>query len=188
MKLIPFFTPIWTFELAIDFNVAVETCLDLKKQNESVHFSNRGGYQSSNFNFDHFSTNFPEIVQSMAGPLTEICDETKANFKFGNYWINVNEKHSYNILHDHPDSALSAVIYLKTNEKSGNIFFKNPTNQEFFPIDSTNGYFYGDYSFIPSPGTMLVFPSYLKHHVEQNLSDEDRISIAINFGNFQSYG
>ena len=36
-------------------------------------------------------------------------------------------------------------------------------------------------SFDPLEGHMLIFPSNLKHGVEMNQSDEDRISIAFNY-------
>ena len=33
----------------------------------------------------------------------------------------------------------------------------------------------------PAEGTALIFPAWLTHSVEQNMTDQDRVSIAYNF-------
>ena len=35
-------------------------------------------------------------------------------------------------------------------------------------------------NFIPSEGDLLIFPSYLHHSVEENMSEEERIVISFN--------
>ncbi len=37
---------------------------------------------------------------------------------------------------------------------------------------------------VPEAGTLVIFPSWLEHGVNQNLSDADRISIAFNINLF----
>ena len=39
---------------------------------------------------------------------------------------------------------------------------------------------YPAYFFPPIEGRVLVFPSYLSHQVQENKSDEDRISVSFN--------
>ena len=39
---------------------------------------------------------------------------------------------------------------------------------------------FGAYYMPPKEGTMLFFPAHLRHHVEPNKSDEDRISCSFN--------
>ena len=39
---------------------------------------------------------------------------------------------------------------------------------------------YTSFNIPPQEGVMLIFPSFLLHSVEENLSDEDRISVAFN--------
>ena len=36
------------------------------------------------------------------------------------------------------------------------------------------------HSFVPHEGRILIFPSSLEHHVEENKSNEDRISYSFN--------
>ena len=49
-------------------------------------------------------------------------------------------------------------------------------DQEF---KNKNKYFHC-YWFSPIEGRMLIFPSHLQHHVKENKSDEDRISVSFN--------
>ena len=42
-----------------------------------------------------------------------------------------------------------------------------------------NKYFHC-YWFPPIEGRMLIFPSHLQHHVKENKSDKDRISVSFN--------
>jgi uncharacterized protein (TIGR02466 family) len=83
--------------------------------------------------------------------------------------------------HTHPKSVLSLVLYLKTQENCGNIVFKNPTLAQHYPCNTALQEFWGEYWLPSKKGSMYIFPAYLPHYVEQNLSEEDRISIAINF-------
>ena len=39
-----------------------------------------------------------------------------------------------------------------------------------------------DWGIPPEENKILLFPSWLPHYVDDNLSDEDRISISFNFG------
>jgi hypothetical protein len=47
-------------------------------------------------------------------------------------------------------------------------------------IDQYNKFTSTDMSVVPSPGKLVLFPSWLVHYVENNLDDTDRISIAFN--------
>jgi uncharacterized protein (TIGR02466 family) len=42
-------------------------------------------------------------------------------------------------------------------------------------------------SFTPNEGDLLIFPSYLHHSVEENLSEEDRIVISFNIKILQGH-
>ena len=46
---------------------------------------------------------------------------------------------------------------------------------------------FGAYYMPPQEGTMLFFPAHLRHHVEPNKSDEDRISCSFNLDLVQDY-
>ncbi len=69
--------------------------------------------------------------------------------------------------HEEDDELLSAVYYVTVPENSGELLL------------------YADPATIrvtPEPGLLVLFPPSLEHEVEENRSDELRLSIAFNFG------
>ncbi len=83
------------------------------------------------------------------------------------FWFNVAAPGESTGLHDHAQSSvLSAVAYLRSNENSGNLYFRKDGRE--------------DLQIKPEPGKMIVFPPSLRHGVHPNLSNEKRISFAFN--------
>lgn len=102
-------------------------------------------------------------------------------------WINVNGKGHYNVQHNHPLSNFSGVFWVKSPEGSGDIKFRSPNTFSCYKEISfyTKAFkeqynAYTSFNIPPQEGVMLIFPSFLLHSVEENLSDEDRISVAFN--------
>jgi uncharacterized protein (TIGR02466 family) len=86
--------------------------------------------------------------------------------------------------HHHPDCMLVAVYYVQVPEKSGDILlhdprgsilWKDPQARTDIEWDSYRPY----HKITPVAGMLLLFPGYLIHSVESNLSEEMRLSIAI---------
>lgn len=169
-------------------NDLIDWIYNYKTGVESVHFSNRGGWQSPS----NFYVNNPTFDRFRDYIVNHALESTKfygCKFYLSNMWINVNGKENYNMLHDHPVSVLSGVIWIKTPENSGNLIFHNPhsfaQSQLIGNIDSevakkTNYYF--EFYFQPQEGCMAIFPSDLMHYVGNNQSDDERISISFNLG------
>ena len=87
--------------------------------------------------------------------------------------------------HLHRNCIFSGVVYLQVNDKSGNISFMRPRYQELCstfqpPIQQFTAY-NSDISLALTRGMIIIFPSQIQHRVEQNNSDEERISIAFNY-------
>jgi uncharacterized protein (TIGR02466 family) len=98
-------------------------------------------------------------------------------------WANVNCKYAYNDVHNHPNAMLSGVYYVKAQADCGELALLDPRKQanvmlpgfsERTPLNSPLQ------RFAPEVGRLVIFPSWLEHGVDQNLSDEDRISISFN--------
>ena len=176
-KVIPFATPIWKFHIENDFQKEIAFCYEFEKNFASDKKNNPGSYQSPDLNLMEC---FPSILDGLMFGIGAVANDIGASLALSNSWININRKNNFNMPHCHPNSAFSGVIYLKANPTCGKINFRNPTPAGAYPINDTiNGYF-GKWFFSPEPGDVLIFPSYLDHYVEPNLSDEDRISIAFN--------
>jgi len=98
-------------------------------------------------------------------------------------WINVNSTNGYNISHNHGGNFLSGVIYLQAKD-TGFIEFE-PLNY-IYKINHPLWYYNGSAKYYPNDGDIILFPSFLMHRVEPNLSSRDRINIAFNI-NFEEY-
>jgi uncharacterized protein (TIGR02466 family) len=100
-------------------------------------------------------------------------------------WAIVNGKFASNSVHNHPNSILSGVYYLKAPENCGGIYFSDPrpaSQMLIPPVTEFNLWTFPKVSYKPHEGTMLLFPSWLLHGVEMNMSEEIRISLSFNIG------
>lgn len=105
-------------------------------------------------------------------------------------WINFGETGDQQYEHDHiGGSDISGVYYIHVPPDSGDIKFKNPITQfryieghcvNAIPFWHRNSFTRPDTSYIPSDGELILFPSFLRHRVMPNRSEETRITLAFN--------
>ena len=157
-------------------NKIIRYCYEQQKNNEGVKISNNGGWQSLELDIDILEPIYNEVSEILSKYLT-------TRFFFGLPWININPPQTSNDRHTHPGSDLSAVLWIKTPENSGQIELTNPTYYESFNIiNSVAPEFKVSPSVAINPveGRIIIFPSHILHRVLVNQSEEDRISIAWN--------
>ena len=162
----------------------IDYAYNLKKKDEGVLISNRGGWQSKGFDIiNEDDTLQLFLINCLAG-----FPHIKKSIKLGGHaWININKPGNYNVKHVHPTNNLSGVLWIKCSENCGDIVFDSPHNFEsFLEIKSYTDDFKksnnidDSYHFYPTEGRMIIFPSYLMHQVKENKSNEDRISVSFN--------
>jgi len=200
-----FFTPIWIDHLNINCSDIANECLELKNNNYPNRiFTNRGGWQSRDLNVQDlksFGTIKSEIehrcdkmqdLKSFGTIKSEIehrCDKIAKEIEDGlrleldNIWININQRGDYNEKHVHPSSAFSGVIYIQTDENTGNIrFFDDLFLQKHYPLklSEKNNFFHHAIFYKPVNGMMMIFPSWTSHDVLPSDGDLTRISISFN--------
>ena len=90
-----------------------------------------------------------------------------------NKWGHIHEKNMSTKMHDHLDSHLSSVLYVKVPEGSGYLVFE-PQLHRKNPSAFVR-------TFPPKEGTYYIFPSFLRHYVTRHQSDHKRISLSFNF-------
>ena len=184
-----FTTPIYATKLNIDLDRLIQLADDEGyKEPIGRKVSNIGGYQTSNLDYNKYKFLFDEIFPHTEQYLKIFNYKSHVTLHLENFWINVNRYRDFNILHHHlaPGSTdfLNGVLYLKTPQNCGNIIFEHP----FGFIDSfyatqhiePNKYIQQSVNQVPEEKLLLIIPSYLKHFVEPNMSQEDRISLAFN--------
>lgn len=93
------------------------------------------------------------------------------------YWTNVNDSGSRNAMHTHQLHHFVALYYVDA-ENTGDLVFHNPSNL----TESCNPYapFAGRIAWTPKNGDLLVWPAWMPHETDRNLSDNYRINIAFN--------
>jgi uncharacterized protein (TIGR02466 family) len=177
-------------EVECDFYSFIQSSLidwiyNYKKTSNGAIISNRGGWQSpSDF---YLNESFDEYTDYILKNALMSLTHYDLNFKLSNMWININGERDYNVIHNHPNSLISGVFWVKTPENCGSLIFHSPHSFTqhllLHSVDSEiakEQNYYGSFTFEPKEGTIILFPSELLHGVEPNKSNQDRISIAFN--------
>ena len=190
-------TQYWEVELKENIKeLQNESYIIKKNDQEGVIKSNTGlnGYHSKDIrNFE----NIPKINKLMfeiAKCVNSIHQvNRKGKLNLANFWINISGKGASNSPHVHSGNNYSGVFFIKIpKEMSGGrfLFYRNfndaALNSMAYMGQFKDGYKMQayDYPIItipPKENMLLVFPSWVPHAVETNLSDEDRISLSFNF-------
>ena len=90
-----------------------------------------------------------------------------ANPRFGHIWKNVYGKHDYQDVHIHPNCQWSVVIYVYTYSKTS---FLNPSMKDIQnQIGNQVVQFPLDYKPNLGPGSIIIFPSFLMHMVNNGV-------------------
>ena len=107
------------------------------------------------------------------------CD----GFEITGCWANVLAKGAAHKAHSHPNNFLSGVYYVRTHPGTDTLNFHDPRNQAGVirpPVVELTAENTDQVVVRVKNGTLLVFPSYLQHSVDANMSEEERISISFN--------
>ena len=99
-------------------------------------------------------------------------------------WANRADAGQFHQKHKHPNSVISGVMYLGENRDESLPPIRFHRTLEMFPLefsfDELNEFNATCRTFQPVDGMLMLFPSLLEHDVEQNQSDQARISISFN--------
>ena len=157
--------------------------LNLKSKDKGRIVSNYGGWQSKSF--EKIDKDFKSLFNKIDSSVQKIEKHLGLEKKlfFSNYWCNINNSGSFNRPHQHSGAIVSGVYYVNIPKNSGNIVFMNQNLDNFYqPIKEYNKYNSTSWTVEPKNNLCLLFPSYLMHYVEPNLSKEKRINISFNYG------
>ena len=173
---------------------------DVKKFNEDLtkHViewkSADKGLKKTNMNGWHSTTNMhtkPEykaLVNHLEEMQREIFQEEHLESEpyLGNMWANVNPPGGYNRPHLHPNCLFSGVYYIKAPKNSGVLKLIDPRSGAHTVMPRRKPgelppQFWRDVNYQPLDGRIIMFPAWMWHEVETNLSNEIRVSVSFNF-------
>jgi uncharacterized protein (TIGR02466 family) len=125
---------------------------------------------------------FVYVRRAVAGILRFLQIDYPA-FEVTACWATVLSLGAEHKAHHHPNNFLSGVYYLRTRPGADTINFHDPRNQTGIirpPVAALTGENTDQVVVRVSEGTLLIFPSYLRHSVDANSSEEERISVSFN--------
>jgi len=185
-----FSTPIWAEKIEAYEKVNKEMLtyiLNLQKKDPvGVLKSNFKGWHSADFNMkDIDPINFiTSIKNNLNTSIKDMnWDLNIQSVKISNMWAIINQKGAWNQKHQHSNSDISAAYYVTAPEGCGDIVFYDPRPARVYkqPIAKSPNKLNGTVNSIkPEAGMLVLFPSYLDHSVNPNISDKKRIVISFN--------
>jgi uncharacterized protein (TIGR02466 family) len=185
-----FSTPIWASKIS-NFEIVnkemFEYITSLQKNDPlGVIKSNFKGWHSKNFDLRNDQPK--NFIKSIKNNINLAIDEMgwdliNQSVKIKNIWAIINEKDAWNQKHHHSNSDLSAAYYVSAHENCGDIVFYDPRPAPVHnhPTSKTPNKLNATVNSIkPEPGMLVLFPSYLEHSVNPNLSNKKRVVISFN--------
>ena len=182
-------TPIYIKDLpnANELNPYLEKhIVEWSRQDKGVEKTNVNGWHSQT-DMNH-KKEYEPLIKELFTMQNEIIQEERLDIepKLGNMWANINSPGGYNQMHLHPNSLFSGAYYVKASPISGRLALMDPRPgvQQCMPARKKGK--------IPTelwreifceaiPGRMIMFPAWMWHKVEQNQSNDIRISVSFNF-------
>jgi len=177
---------IWSAVIHMIDNKALKHwAYDRKKNDIGRTVSNYNGFQSSDI-MPNQCEEIDKLVEHLDKELAACAKQVGLpEVELYNIWLNINPPGAYNHLHNHVGSVFSGVYYVDASNHQGNIQFERSDGAEYhIPdyVEKATYYTSTRATYACKTGALYVFPSWLKHSVEGNRSNTDRISISFNYG------
>ena len=134
----------------------------------------------------HLRNEFQELISCVDNATKSILKFLRIDqeaFEITGCWATVLAKGAIHKPHSHPNNFLSAVYYVRTQPGADTINFHDPRRQTYVirpPVVELTAENTDQVVVRVTNGTLLMFPSYLEHSVDINMSAEERISVSLN--------
>ena len=179
-------TLVYGKDVQLNNNQLAQDIVNWSNQDKGVSKTNVKGWHSTTDM--HTKSEYSQLITELMRMQKEIYDnEHIARYaRLGNMWANINPPGSMNMPHIHPNALFSGVYYVKSNPKSGRLKIMDPRPgaQLYMPTRKPGDAgrdMWKDANIEPIEGRIIMFPSWLWHSVEENKSDDIRISVSFNF-------
>ena len=183
-----FATPVYVKDVGTpEYNKYLEEqIVNWSKKNTGLKKTNMNGWHSPTDMYT--KPEYSQLVTELMRMQKEIYDNEHIDRHaiLGNMWANINPPGGMNMPHLHPNCLFSGVYYIKSNPKSGRLKIMDPRPgaQMYMPMRKEGDPgrdMWRDANIEPIEGRIIMFPAWLWHSVEENISDDIRISVSFNF-------
>ena len=167
----------------IDFDKIIQFSYQLKNIDPGRVVSNNGGWQSNSL-VKGQNEEIDKLRSLLNRKIKFVYGEENKKISAETMWININPPGSFNLIHCHLGANYSGVLYLKSEENMGNIYFSRlPNMEEVYDHMCMSGMdidkFLLEYPSLT--GKLYLFSPFIFHSVGVNNSNTDRISISFNY-------
>jgi len=186
-------TPVYTTVLSEEYS----TIIPFLDQEPMYDKDDTGDLDSINYGFrskDSYLLNqdkykeFGDYILSIVKNFSDMMGIKTKKYKFSQSWISHKTPNQHHAMHSHSNSIISGVFYYgHFDENTPIIEFHKPklslNMASFTPDYEPNPdypFSYEKVTINPSPGLLLLFPSYLLHSVPLNTTNRVRKSLAFN--------
>ncbi len=183
-------TPVWTIQLE-NFSKVNKEMYDFIKESQikdqkGIKKSNNKGWHSKDFDMQevgpqNFIKNISPYIEKVMTDMN--WEKENQSVKIDNMWAIINTGGSTNSRHQHGNSTISGAYYVRAPESCGDIVFYDPRPAPVFYYPRAVGSNLLNAqvnSITPKEGALILFPSYVDHSVNENLSNDERIVISFN--------
>jgi len=134
----------------------------------------------------HHRDEFQELISCVSNVATSILQFLRIGrepFEVTGCWATVLATGANHKAHTHPNNFLSGVYYVRVHPGADAIHFHDPRSQTRIirpPVVELTAENTEEVVVRVTNGTLLMFPSFLEHAVDTNMSAEERISVSFN--------
>lgn len=112
----------------------------------------------------------------------------KFNPKIFHMWANCTGKKEYMLHHNHSPFEISGAFYVNATPEMGRLALLHPNEMLLSRLpfynkeESLQGRYFWDHLVDPKPGKLVLFPGWLYHKTQPNLTDDLRVVLGLNSG------
>ena len=179
-------TVVYAKDVQLDNNQLTRDIVNWSKQDKGMSRTNINGWHSTTDM--GVKPEYQQLVKELFKMQEEIFNNEHLNrsSRLGNMWANINPPGGMNQPHIHPNALFSGVYYVKSPVNSGRlkIYDPRPGEQFIMPIRKPGNPgkdLWREANIDPVEGRIIMFPAWLWHAVEENQSNDIRISVSFNF-------
>ena len=179
-------TLVYGKDIKLNNNQLAQDIVNWSNKDKGVNKTNYKGWHSTTDM--HIKPEYSQLVTELISMQKDIYDNEHIDrhARLGNMWANINPSGGMNMPHIHPNALFSGVYYVKSNPKSGRLKIYDPRPGANFIMPTRKPGNPGrdlwrEANIEPIEGRIIMFPAWLWHSVEENMSDDIRISVSFNF-------
>ena len=173
-------------DVQLNNNQLAQDIINWSNQDKGVSKTNYKGWHSTTDMAN--KPEYQQLIIELMKMQKEVYDNEHIDrhARLGNMWANINPPGGMNQPHIHPNALFSGVYYIKSQLKSGRlkIYDPRPGVQYNMPVRKPGDPgkdLWREANIEPVPGRIIMFPAWLWHSVEENKSNDIRISVSFNF-------